>query len=137
MLVSARRIVVMTIVLSVCGFSHLSFGRAKDSHGTETVLWNFGHDSDGADPNGRLIFDASGNMFGTTGVGGPIVCLTATMAAARYSSLALPPVAGLKRYCTIFAQPLSAPTAPYLLQGLSLTIRAISTEQLSREVRTP
>ncbi|MFZ0287148.1 MAG: choice-of-anchor tandem repeat GloVer-containing protein [Terriglobales bacterium] len=34
------------------------------------MLWNFGHDGDGASPSGRLIFDASGNIFGTTGVGG-------------------------------------------------------------------
>jgi uncharacterized repeat protein (TIGR03803 family) len=71
MLVSAKCGVVITIAMLVCGFSHLSFGQtATDSQATETVLWNFGHDGDGASPSGRLIFDASGNIFGTTEVGG-------------------------------------------------------------------
>lgn len=65
MSVSAKRAVVITIVLLTCSFPGLSFGQA-----TETVLWNFGHDGDGASPAGRLIFDASGNIFGTTEVGG-------------------------------------------------------------------
>jgi uncharacterized repeat protein (TIGR03803 family) len=38
---------------------------------TETILHNFSNqDKDGANPNGGLIFDASGNLFGSTGSGG-------------------------------------------------------------------
>ncbi|MGB7583258.1 MAG: choice-of-anchor tandem repeat GloVer-containing protein [Terriglobales bacterium] len=70
MLLSAKQGVVITIVLLVCGLSHLSFGQATDRQATETVLWSFGQDDDGAGPYGRLIFDASGNIFGTTAVGG-------------------------------------------------------------------
>jgi uncharacterized repeat protein (TIGR03803 family) len=70
MLLSAKHGVVIAIVLLGCCFSHLSFGQATDRQATETVLWNFGQNGDGADPYGRLIFDASGNIFGTTAVGG-------------------------------------------------------------------
>ncbi|MGC1371681.1 MAG: choice-of-anchor tandem repeat GloVer-containing protein [Candidatus Sulfotelmatobacter sp.] len=38
---------------------------------TETVLYNFGsHDGDGAGPEGNLIFDGRGNLYGTTRGGG-------------------------------------------------------------------
>lgn len=38
---------------------------------TEKVLWNFGSTSgDGSDPEGGLVFDASGNLYGTTETGG-------------------------------------------------------------------
>jgi uncharacterized repeat protein (TIGR03803 family) len=70
MSVCAKRGVVITIVLLVGGFSHRAFGQATGGQATETVLWNFGYDGDGASPSGRLIFDASGNIFGTTAVGG-------------------------------------------------------------------
>lgn len=36
----------------------------------ETVIWEFGSGSDGANPNGVLIFDAAGNLYGTTENGG-------------------------------------------------------------------
>jgi uncharacterized repeat protein (TIGR03803 family) len=39
-------------------------------HGTETVLHSFQGGSDGATPNGGVIDDASGTMFGTTTAGG-------------------------------------------------------------------
>ncbi len=38
---------------------------------SETVLHNFNHDgSDGAGPQSGLIFDAAGNLYGTTALGG-------------------------------------------------------------------
>jgi uncharacterized repeat protein (TIGR03803 family) len=37
---------------------------------TEKVLWNFGSGSDGKNPDGGLIFDAAGNLYGTTSGGG-------------------------------------------------------------------
>lgn len=37
---------------------------------TESVLYNFGADSDGACPESSLIFDAAGNLYGTTYNGG-------------------------------------------------------------------
>ncbi len=36
----------------------------------ETVLWDFGAGTDGANPNGALIFDSLGNLYGTTANGG-------------------------------------------------------------------
>lgn len=36
----------------------------------ETVLWEFGAGTDGANPNGALIFDSLGNLYGTTANGG-------------------------------------------------------------------
>jgi uncharacterized repeat protein (TIGR03803 family) len=37
---------------------------------TESVLYSFTGGSDGATPNGGLIFDAAGNLYGTTDAGG-------------------------------------------------------------------
>src|ERR1022692_2364418 len=37
---------------------------------TEKVLWNFGSGADGSYPQGGLIFDAAGNLHGTTTSGG-------------------------------------------------------------------
>jgi uncharacterized repeat protein (TIGR03803 family) len=37
---------------------------------TEKVLYSFGNSTDGAGPNGSLIFDGSGNLYGTTYRGG-------------------------------------------------------------------
>jgi uncharacterized repeat protein (TIGR03803 family) len=36
----------------------------------ETIIYNFGNDSDGASPRAGLIFDGSGNLYGTTFYGG-------------------------------------------------------------------
>ncbi|HWY20148.1 MAG TPA: choice-of-anchor tandem repeat GloVer-containing protein [Candidatus Acidoferrum sp.] len=36
----------------------------------ETILYNFGNGTDGANPHGALIFDALGNLYGTTSTGG-------------------------------------------------------------------
>jgi hypothetical protein len=37
---------------------------------TETVLYRFTGQSDGAEPQGRLVFDGQGNLYGTTYAGG-------------------------------------------------------------------
>jgi uncharacterized repeat protein (TIGR03803 family) len=37
---------------------------------TETILYNFGLNGDGADPKGDLVLDANGNLYGTTFAGG-------------------------------------------------------------------
>jgi len=39
---------------------------------TETVLYNFTGGSDGSQPNGDLIFDSAGNLYGTAWAGGTI-----------------------------------------------------------------
>ena len=41
-----------------------------DRAGNETVLHSFGTTGDGSGPNGGLIFDANGNLYGTTAGGG-------------------------------------------------------------------
>ncbi len=41
-----------------------------DTSGTETVLHSFGGAYDGWNPTARLILDAAGNLYGTTGYGG-------------------------------------------------------------------
>jgi uncharacterized repeat protein (TIGR03803 family) len=38
---------------------------------SETVLHSFGHGTDGSEPESALIFDAAGNLYGTTPLGGP------------------------------------------------------------------
>jgi len=43
-----------------------------DRSGTLTVLHTFAGLSDGANPNGSLILDAAGNLYGTTASGGPL-----------------------------------------------------------------
>jgi uncharacterized repeat protein (TIGR03803 family) len=42
---------------------------------TESILYSFGaYTSDGLQPDGGLIFDQSGNLYGTTSGGGPNIC---------------------------------------------------------------
>ncbi len=38
--------------------------------GTETVLHSFGNGNDGQNPQGSLVFDSAGNLYGTTSAGG-------------------------------------------------------------------
>jgi uncharacterized repeat protein (TIGR03803 family) len=47
-----------------------------DPTGKETVLYTFGPKPDGSDPNGDLLLDATGNLYGTTLHGGPNGCGT-------------------------------------------------------------
>jgi uncharacterized repeat protein (TIGR03803 family) len=42
---------------------------------SESVLYRFQSDIDGANPNGSLLFDATGNLYGTTNAGGSSFCL--------------------------------------------------------------
>ena len=42
----------------------------KDGHWTENVLYNFQSYSSGASPNGGLLFDKVGNLYGTTSAAG-------------------------------------------------------------------
>jgi hypothetical protein len=37
---------------------------------TESILWNSGNGTDGAEPQAGLIMDTSGNLYGTAGTGG-------------------------------------------------------------------
>jgi uncharacterized repeat protein (TIGR03803 family) len=48
----------------------LTAAKTKGAAWTETVLYSFGKGSDGATPYGGLIFDAAGNLYGTTSAGG-------------------------------------------------------------------
>ena len=41
---------------------------------TQTVLYNFTGDADGGQPSGGLLFDSSGNLYGTTNFGGSTNC---------------------------------------------------------------
>jgi uncharacterized repeat protein (TIGR03803 family) len=52
------------------------FELTPSSGGTwsETVLYSFTGGTDGSDPNGGVIFDASGNLYGTTQFGGLSSC---------------------------------------------------------------
>jgi uncharacterized repeat protein (TIGR03803 family) len=47
---------------------------SSDGTWTESVLYNFTGDTDGGQPNGSLIFDAAGNLYGTTSFGGSSNC---------------------------------------------------------------
>ena len=58
-------------VVSNCGsIFALSPPGSGSGPGTETVLYNFNGVSDGSFPNGALIFDTAGNLYGTTESGG-------------------------------------------------------------------
>ena len=45
-----------------------------DRFGSETVLYTFSGKADGANPNGGLIRDARGNLYGTAAYGGDSSC---------------------------------------------------------------
>src|SRR5215472_7440590 len=40
------------------------------SSGQETILWSFGGNPDGQNPSASLVFDSSGDLYGTTSRGG-------------------------------------------------------------------
>jgi uncharacterized repeat protein (TIGR03803 family) len=44
--------------------------RYPDGVWTESVIYNFGRDGDGSDPEAGLIFGVTGKLYGTTGFGG-------------------------------------------------------------------
>ena len=46
--------------------------------GTETVLYAFQGGSDGRNPNGGLVRDAQGNLYGTASAGGDLKCIRKT-----------------------------------------------------------
>jgi uncharacterized repeat protein (TIGR03803 family) len=48
--------------------------RGANGQWTETVLHSFANGTDGAQPAVRLIFDASGNLYGMTSIGGSTLC---------------------------------------------------------------
>ena len=85
MLVNPRAILGLTFVavLAGCGAGRSSsslpagglqpIGVAK-VHATEKVLYSFADGVDGGGPNGGLVFDASGNAYGTTHFGGNDSC---------------------------------------------------------------
>jgi uncharacterized repeat protein (TIGR03803 family) len=52
------------------------FEMTPNSNGgwTETVLYNFTGSTDGGQPYGSLVFDAAGNLYGTTNFGGSANC---------------------------------------------------------------
>jgi hypothetical protein len=57
--------------LGACGVVfQLSPPASRGGSWTETVLYSFGPDA----PNGNLILDAKGNLYGTTETGGPLNC---------------------------------------------------------------
>ena len=66
--------------LSSCGFSSACgtvFKLSPGANGTweHTILYKFKGGTDGAGPEGSLVFDAAGNLYGTTVTGGnPEVC---------------------------------------------------------------
>lgn len=51
-----------------CGTVYKLTGSGE--HWTESVIYAFEGDSDGAQPNGGVVFDAAGSLFGTTSQGG-------------------------------------------------------------------
>jgi uncharacterized repeat protein (TIGR03803 family) len=56
-------------------YSGTVFELKRSSSGwTESVLYNFQGTADGVNPNGPLVMDSSGNLFGTTGYGGDTSC---------------------------------------------------------------
>jgi uncharacterized repeat protein (TIGR03803 family) len=63
-------------VAAVGGLSHGTVFELKHSGGgwKETVLYAFTGGTDGATPMGGVVFDATGNLYGTTRDGGPSGC---------------------------------------------------------------
>jgi uncharacterized repeat protein (TIGR03803 family) len=56
------------------GSSHYGVVFELDPNGNETVIHNFSGGTDGREPNAALLRDASGNLYGTTSLGGSSGC---------------------------------------------------------------
>jgi uncharacterized repeat protein (TIGR03803 family) len=61
------------------GRSRLRRAKPQAQNGPEQVLYAFQGGNDGAGPIGDLIFDSSGNLYGTTGTGGGTDCNCGTV----------------------------------------------------------
>jgi uncharacterized repeat protein (TIGR03803 family) len=53
-----------------CGYGGCGTVFEVKPNGTETVLHSFTHSPDGAFPKASVVFDAQGNLYGTTALGG-------------------------------------------------------------------
>ena len=60
--------------LSGCGGSGCGVVFKLDSAGKETVLYTFTGGTDGANPQGNLLLDEQGNLYGTASAGGDPTC---------------------------------------------------------------
>jgi uncharacterized repeat protein (TIGR03803 family) len=58
----------------VCGSLGCGTVFKIDTTGKETILYRFTGGSDGSEPSGTLVRDVSGNLYGTTGLGGDLTC---------------------------------------------------------------
>jgi hypothetical protein len=62
------RALALGITLGISAMSPLAHGQAL------TVLYSFGLGADGEEPDGGLVRDAAGNLYGTTYYGGNNAC---------------------------------------------------------------
>ncbi len=67
-LVTSFRTVLLALALLLAGF--LVFPANAFSQGPDNVLYSFQAANDGAGPNGELVVDSKGNLYGTTAGGG-------------------------------------------------------------------
>ncbi len=65
------RTIALRAALAVAVVGAAIAGPTYVSAATESVLWNFGNGTDGFFPNGPLLADRTGALYGTTPVGGP------------------------------------------------------------------
>src|SRR5579863_1626936 len=74
-------VAVAVALISGCGaaqssfpFAHSTAASAARAHAIEKVLYSFTGGTDGGAPNGSLVFDGAGNVYGTTHFGGINMC---------------------------------------------------------------
>jgi uncharacterized repeat protein (TIGR03803 family) len=63
-------VLVLAQVLSLAALVATLTADSNAAAATETVLYKFSKPPDGTNPSGAVVFDAHGNLFGTTGHGG-------------------------------------------------------------------
>src|ERR1700683_5213714 len=63
-------VLVLAQVLSLAALVATLTADSNAAAATETVLYKFSKPPDGTNPSGAVVFDAHGNLFGTTGYGG-------------------------------------------------------------------